>query len=237
MKKICLVVGGSKGLGKALVEAYRDAEFKIVEYSRSGEGEEHVTVDLSRRETSIDAIDLSFASVAKESWDEIVLIVNSATLYPIGPLHSSEPKQWWTHLDINLTMPISILGRFQAHMKDVQARKTAAFVSSGAAVSAMDGWSLYCASKAGVDHFVRCMALEQAALPFPITAVSLNPGIMDTDMQAGIRSATVEQFSEVAMFQSFKAEGSLVQPNVVAQNILNALSGDFENGTSIDVRG
>jgi NAD(P)-dependent dehydrogenase (short-subunit alcohol dehydrogenase family) len=237
MTKLCMIVGGSKGLGKSLVEQYQTLDYDVWECSRTGDGQQHLTVDLSRRESAIDLMDSLFAQRSKEPYDEVLLIVNAAMLDPIGPLASSEPKEWWQHIDVNLTMPISIFGRFQTHFNAKNAHKIAAFVSSGASSGPMDGWSLYCASKAGVDHFLRSMALEQTRNQTPIKCVSLNPGIMDTEMQATIRESSADDFSQVERFRSFKTEGALIAPDVVALNIVYALKEPFENGTTLDVRG
>lgn len=237
MKKLCLLVGGSKGLGQAVAEDYRTAGYQLVEFSRSGEGPEHIDVDLSRRETAIDAIDEQFAAFSGEHWDEVHLVLNAAVIGPIGPLAGSEPKDWWAHLDINLVLPISIAGRFQAHFAGKPARCVLGFVSSGVAVHAKDGWSLYCASKAGVEHFIRSMALEQDRSEQPILCVNLDPGVMDTDMQGAIRQADSAQFSQVQRFIDRYHDGGLAQPAVVAQRLRQALEGDFQNGSTVDVSG
>jgi NAD(P)-dependent dehydrogenase (short-subunit alcohol dehydrogenase family) len=237
MKKLCLLVGGSRGLGLALLEAYKNQGFDVIEFSRNGDSDNHVSVDLSLRETAIDTIDAEFSKQKETDWDEVHLILNAAVVDPLGPLFMSEPKQWWKHLDINMTLPISILGRFQVHFNSLPSRKVAAFVSSGLAVSAMDGSSLYCATKAGVEHFVRAMALEQERLPHPILCANLNPGIMNTDMQADIRRSTDAQLSQVDVFKGFQSQDALVDPAVVAANTFQALSQQFENGSRIDVSG
>jgi NAD(P)-dependent dehydrogenase (short-subunit alcohol dehydrogenase family) len=237
MKKLCLLVGGSRGLGLALLEAYKNQGFDVIEFSRNGDSDNHVSVDLSLRETAIDTIDAEFSKQKETDWDEVHLILNAAVVDPLGPLFMSEPKQWWKHLDINMTLPISILGRFQVHFNSLPSRKVAAFVSSGLAVSAMDGSSLYCATKAGVEHFVRAMALEQERLPHPILCANLNPGIMNTDMQADIRRSTDAQLSQVDVFKGFQSQDALVEPSVVAANTFQALSQQFENGSRIDVSG
>ncbi len=236
-EKLCLLVGGSKGLGRALLQTYREKGYSVIEFSRTGNSESHRTVDLSRRETAIDTIDNAFAEATKDRWDEIQLIINAAILSPIGPLSMSEPKEWWQHIDINFTLPISILGRFQTHMKEMPCRKVAAFVSSGAAEHAFDGWGLYGASKAGVNQFIRSMALEQARLASPIWCAILNPGVMDTEMQASIRNARPDQFSQLNSFVQRYEAGELALPEVVAHNIYTALSQPFSNGAEIRVAG
>ena len=62
-------------------------------------------------------------------------------------------------------------------------------ISSGAASSPYAGWSVYCASKAGLDHFTRCVGLEQRGQAFPVTCIALAPGVIDTGMQEVIRAS------------------------------------------------
>ncbi|MBU2862568.1 SDR family NAD(P)-dependent oxidoreductase [Reinekea forsetii] len=237
MKKLLLLVGGSAGLGEALYSHYKNMGYDIVEFSRSGQQPEHVFLDMSRKETAIDTIDLQFAQLAKQPWQEIVLIINAAQIGPIGELAMSEPKQWWQNIEVNLTLPISIMGRFQTHFQAVEAPKNIAFVSSGAATSVIEGWSLYSATKAGVEHFIRVVAQEQSSKSNPITPVILNPGIMDTQMQATIRSSSEAQFSNVDWFKQAHETGQLASPATVAGNIAAVLSGKLEAGQVYDVSG
>ncbi len=235
MSKLCVIIGGSKGLGRALSALYEQNHFQIAEFSRTGQGYHHLTTDLSRREVAIDSFDEYLAPIAKQDWDEVHLLMNAATLAPIGPLYMSEPKQWWQHVDVNLTLPISILGRFQWHFKDHPARKVVGYVSSGAATTAFDGWSLYGATKAGMAQFIRCMALEQDRLPQPIQCAILDPGVMDTDMQASIRESDSVRFSQHEAFVERYRADSLGDAANVATNIFQCLSEPFDNGCSFRV--
>lgn len=235
MNKLCFLVGGSRGLGKSLLQRYRDDGFEVVEFSRQGTGEGHVDLDLSRRETAIDTVDAHFSKHRDSVRDDIHLIINAAVIGPLGPLAQSEPKDWWAHLDINMVLPISIAGRFQHQFADHPARRVVAFVSSGAATQGIDGWSLYCATKAGVEHFIRTMALEQQRLKNPMLCLNLNPGVMATDMQASIRQATEEQFSGLQHFVDLHRNGELGKPDVVADNLFNVMNSRFESGCTVDV--
>jgi NAD(P)-dependent dehydrogenase (short-subunit alcohol dehydrogenase family) len=51
-------------------------------------------------------------------------------------------------------------------------------ISSGAAQHGYPAWSAYCASKAGVDRLMECIAIEEPWL----RAHAVAPGIVDTDM-------------------------------------------------------
>ena len=236
-KKLCFLVGGSRGLGKSIAENYQAAGYHVVECSRSGVGNEHIDVDLARRETAIDTIDAQFAALASEDWEDIHLVLNAAVIGPIGPLSGSEPKAWWAHMDINLVMPISITGRFQTHFGEHPARRVVGFVSSGVANHALDGWSLYGATKAGVEQFMRTMALEQQRKDRPILVVYLDAGVMDTDMQGDIRKSDSTQFSQVQRFIERYETGGLADPAIVAQRLRQTLESDVQSGSTVNIAG
>ena len=237
MKKLLILIGGSAGLGAALYEQYQQQGFEVAEFSRSGQQTGHIDIDLSRKESAIDTLDEQFRKLAETPWNHVQLIINAAQIGPIGDLASSDPKQWWQNIEVNFTLPISIVGRFQVHFQEQPISKTIAFVSSGAATSVIEGWSLYSASKAGVEHFIRVFAQEQGNQAQPINAVILNPGIMDTQMQATIRSTSQAQFSNVEWFKQAHENGQLASPSAVANNIASLLSGSVESGLGYDVSG
>ena len=60
-------------------------------------------------------------------------------------------------------------------------------MSSGAAHNPLEGWSMYCASKAGAFMLTRCAHLENRGAG--IRVMSLSPGTVATDMQRAIRDA------------------------------------------------
>ena len=103
-------------------------------------------------------------------------------------------------------------------------RKVVASISSGAALKGYAGWSLYCATKAGLEGFVRALALEQQPEPHPLLAVSIDPGVVDTQMQALIRTMSKRDFPEVERFIRRKNEGGLSAPSRVAAAVLRVLS-------------
>lgn len=228
--KLCLMTGGSRGLGAALVELYQNHGWTVREFSRSGRDETHVEADFSRREAAIDAIDAEFRVQANRDWDDIILILNAAQIGPIGPLSSSAPRAWWQSIDVNLTLNISATGLFQQHFQQSAARKTLVAMSSGAAQGGMGGWSLYCLAKAGLERLAEAVAEEQQGAAHPIQTLSISPGLIDTDMQAQIRASDASQFAEVEQFRAFQQNGALVTPERVAAAIMQLIERPFRSG-------
>ena len=66
-------------------------------------------------------------------------------------------------------------------------------VSSGAAVNPIEGWSAYCASKAGAAMLTASLHKEYAHLG--IRAMGLSPGTVATEMQVRIRASGVNPVS------------------------------------------
>jgi benzil reductase ((S)-benzoin forming) len=106
-------------------------------------------------------------------------------------------------------------------------------ISSGAARRPVEGWSAYCAGKAGLDMFVRSVNAEyaSAAAERSVRAVALAPGVVDTGMQESIRSA---DFAQVQRFRDLKENNQLSNPDDVAVRIAAYLKRDDFGATELD---
>lgn len=220
--KLALIIGGSRGLGLALVEQYQAAGWVVYEFSRSGTGEGHIDFDLIDHDLS------SYTSLlerlALQNWQEIILINNAATILPIKPVDQMGRDELQTALQINFSHPLLLLHAFVVTFSQHSARKVLAQISSGAAKRPIAAWTSYCASKAGVDHFMAVLALEQSSAKNPILAIVLDPGVMDTEMQATIRASNPAHFPELARFMARKEQGMLRPAAEVAQFCVAAIA-------------
>ena len=77
-------------------------------------------------------------------------------------------------------------------------------VSSGAAANPIEGWSAYCASKAGALMLTRMAHLEEAA--HGIRVLGLSPGTVATDMQVKIKASGVNAVSQLDFSVHIPAE-------------------------------
>jgi benzil reductase ((S)-benzoin forming) len=90
-------------------------------------------------------------------------------------------------------------------------------ISSGAATKPSAGWTAYAAAKAAVVQLTRTLALELEGSG--VTANALNPGHMDTEMQARMRRLSAEDFPRVEEYRALEREDRLVDPRVPARTI------------------
>lgn len=222
--RLALLTGGSKGLGLALCKALAAREFRVLEFSRSAPHGYSVSVDLSRPEESLRIVRKAIAPIAGESLEELLIINNAGTLAPIGPAYRKPRPEIVENLNINLTSAILILSEIIAVFQSAPCRKVIANISSGAAQKGYSGWSLYCAAKAGMENFVRALALEQQAETYPFIAINIGPGVIDTEMQALIRKSPASDFPDVYRFIQRKETNALAHPGTVAAAVLRIVS-------------
>jgi len=110
-------------------------------------------------------------------------------------------------------------------------------ISSGAGRNAFAGWSTYCAAKAGLDHFSRATALDEARRPNGAKIVSLAPGVIDTAMQAQLRATDAAGFPDKQRFLDLHAKSQLATPEAAADRVLAYLArADFGHNPVADVR-
>ena len=234
--KLAIISGGSRGLGAALVTQCLDAGYTVKELSRSGNSAETVNVDLSQPEALLDTITPLFQELSAQTWDEILLYNNAGLINPVGVVSDKPLDAIMTNINVNFTSAILLIRAFIDAFQDAACPKTLINISSGAALRGIYGWSLYCGAKAGIENFVRTVAVEQAGQAHPIKALNIGPGIIDTGMQADIRAVSAEDFPGVSMFVGFKEDGKLRSPETVASAIRNILDANLPNGSRHNIQ-
>lgn len=188
-----MISGASRGLGEALALSLAAPGVSLVLVARSARRLKSVAYAARKLGADVANVvgDVSQASTAEEvvrvsqsGGGEIAAVVsNAGDIAPLGPLAAQDPGMILNSISVNL---VGVL--YLAHETIPSLRRsqgTFVAISSGAAAEARAGWSPYCAAKAGVEHFVRVMAIEEPGIRF----LAFRPGSMDTDMQVAIRNS------------------------------------------------
>jgi len=221
--KLFIVTGGSRGLGQALCEQFKARDYKILEFSRSAPHEYSVQTDLADPEKCRLTVANAIAAIDGTQLQELIVVSNAGTLEPIGPAASKSYSDLIKNMNTNYVSAILVLTEIIARFQAAPCRKVIVNISSGAALKSRAGWSLYCAAKVGMENFIRALALEQQAEPKPFIPINIDPGVIDTEMQALIRATPQFDFPDVEMFNQRKNQGALVSPDNVAAAILRIL--------------
>lgn len=230
-RRLAIVSGGSRGLGAALCEAWQRRGWQVLELSRSAPHAYSKRLDLGDPPSAAATLADALQPLAAKAWDEIAIVSNAALLTPIGPVAEQARGEVMANLAINVTGGVLLMAEAVQQFQPHAARKTLVNISSGAALKAMAGWSLYCASKAALEHYVRSLAVEQALQPHPLLAINFDPGVMDTGMQAAIRASNANDFPDHARFVERHRAGELRPPAVVAEAVVRLVASNaFEGG-------
>ena len=164
--------------------------------------------------------------------------VNNAAMIPaIVPLADAQANDLAQALRVGLEAPMQLTAAFLHATAHWTASRKVLNISSGLGRRPMASQAAYCAAKAGMDHFTRCLALEEAAKTNGAKVCSLAPGVIDTDMQLQLRSANGDNFPDQAGFSRLKSSGSLASPESAAASVLAFMArADFGSQPVADVR-
>lgn len=233
------ITGTSRGIGKALAELLlEDSESHVTGISRScsisHRNYKHFSVDLSNPEEAN-----SFIFETEPDAKAVFLINNSAVLGEIEPLGKISAESIIRSYNVNLVSPTILMNNFVRSFQDTGIKKQILNVSSGAGRNAVDGWTTYCATKAGLDMVSRVLHAEQSfIIDNPIKIHSVAPGVIDTNMQDEIRAGDPSGFSRHNDFVKLKESGLLDSPSLAAQRLVKILSEpDKFMDVVLDVRG
>ena len=234
--KLAVISGGSRGLGAEIAKGYLRRGFQVLEFSRSAPHAHSVAADFSDPLQAVDVIAREFRLLAALDFTEIVIVSNAGTVSPIGPVSRKEPSEVIANLNVNVTSAILFISEAVRQFQSQPCRKTIVQISSGAALREYFGWSLYCSAKAGMETFIRALALEQQAETHPFRAINIEPGIIDTDMQGSIRSSSEQDFPDLRRFLEFQKAGALRPAAEVAELILKIVQQESGSGVRRSVR-
>ena len=218
------VTGSSKGLGKAIADQLLQNPINFVfGYARSNTINHkqyyHKLIDFS----NLDAVQKLRFPELKDA-KRLVLINNAGSVGEIKHVGNLSPQKIIECYNINLVVPTIITNEFLKTYQKNNIEILIVNISSGAGQSAIDGWSVYCATKAGVDMFSRVTQEEATINKTNVKVLSIAPGIIDTDMQKDIRNADEGNFSNVARFVEYKKNGDLSTAEAAAGKILQFIN-------------
>jgi benzil reductase ((S)-benzoin forming) len=147
--------------------------------------------------------------------ESITLINNAAQVTPLGPIDICTPDETVRNIQINLLAPILLTQSLIKQTQQLDIDRIVVNISSGSAKHAAAGMSVYCASKAALNMFTSCVQLESHR---SLTTYTIDPGMVDTDMQALVRNE--EGLPIAAFFKEIKETGSLKSAEDVAKKIV-----------------
>ncbi|NUT97547.1 MAG: SDR family oxidoreductase [Saccharothrix sp.] len=181
MSRGVLVTGGSRGIGAAIVAAFRDLGDEVVGLSSAD-------VDLADPESIARAVDR-----AAEALGSIDVLVNNAGLVELGTVGNSDYAQWqalWRRtFEVNVFGAANMSYCVAKHMIDRGVRGRIVNVGSRGAFRGEPDMPAYGASKAALHSMGQSLAVALA--PHGIAVTSVAPGFVATDRVADMVDESV----------------------------------------------
>lgn len=188
-RKVAVVSGGSRGLGRILVERLLADGWRVATFSRSPSEFIEKTAEHASDAFYWGAADLhepqamrSFVSDVARRFGRVDLLVNNAGILHQELLLTTAPRRIDALVTSNLVAPIMLTQACARYM--TKSGGTIVNISSINAVRGYRGVSVYAAAKAGLEGFSRSLARELG--PYDIRVNSIVPGFFDSDMTAGV---------------------------------------------------
>jgi NAD(P)-dependent dehydrogenase (short-subunit alcohol dehydrogenase family) len=219
--KAALVTGAASGLGRAtaLALARAGADVCIVDVNEGGLHDTATQLRALGRKALIHAADLSrhanchaAVDAAINSFGRLDALCNVAGIIVMCNAHEMSPADWERTLAVNLSAPFYLSQAAIPHLLKVSGAivnvtSSAAFVGEAYAAA-------YCASKAGLTHMTKAMAMEYTHKPIRINAVA--PGGMATNIAANLKMPPDVDYALIKRYSGLRG---LVEVNDVAEMI------------------
>ncbi|WP_095588714.1 SDR family oxidoreductase [Actibacterium ureilyticum] len=199
--KTVMITGASRGIGAETARVFADAGANVALLARSRAAIADLADELGDRALAIPCdvsryrdLDAAVNATVDAFGGLDVLIGNAGVIEPVARLETSDPEAWGHVIDINLK---GVYYGMRAALPVMTANGggTIITISSGAAHNALEGWSHYCASKAGAAMMTRALDLENRGQG--IRAMGLSPGTVATQMQKEIKASGVNAVSQL----------------------------------------
>lgn len=240
--RYAVITGASRGLGASVAQQLLAEGLQVISVSRnenedlkraaaeSGARFRHFTCNLASEE-QVQNVFSEIADLVYKDAERVLVVNNAGVIEPIEVAGELDSSLVMTNVQVNLTAPIMISNLMLQKAKTTGVGTVIANVTSGAAERPIHGWSIYCSTKAAINMFTMTAGLELEMAGGHSKIIAFSPGIMDTDMQATIRSSSEEAFAELETFKNYKETGSLRSPDTVAGALVKLmLDSNLENG-------
>jgi 3-oxoacyl-[acyl-carrier protein] reductase len=218
-RKVAVVSGGSRGLGRSLVERLLDDGWQVATFSRTANSFISEARSAAKEDFVWEAADLSepetvgrFAKRAIARFGHVDLLVNNAGALRQELFLATPSSHIGALITSNLVAPITLT----QHCARAMTRQNGGVIVGVSSINAIRGHrgvAVYSAAKAGLDGFNRSLARELGPLNIRVNAVV--PGFFDSDMTTGVtdenrqrilkrtpigRLATVDDIADVVLF-------------------------------------
>ncbi len=237
---VAIVTGGSRGIGKAIVEELLKNNYSVIVTARN-ESDDIIKFKEAYKgkvffvpcDISVDEDRKKLSGFAQTTFGKIDLLVNNAGIAPRERKDILEitPENFDFLTDINLKGTFFVTQEL-APLLIKNNKSRIVNISSVSAYTASVNRGEYCISKAGISMITKLFAARLAE--YGVSVIEIRPGIIETDM-----TSTVKEKYEKLIADGITPINRMGQPEDVAKCVASIAQGNFDfcTGTVIDCDG
>lgn len=202
--QVALVTGGSRGIGRGIVNAFTTEGAKVAFVYRGNQAAaDELVRELTQAGGTVlalqaDVTDSAAATTCvqrvEKEWDRLDILVNNAGIVRDDLFVRMEPEAWQSVLQTNLGGTYHFC-RAVAYTLMKQRRGRIINISSVAAEHVNIGQANYAASKGAINALTRALAVELASRNVTVNAIA--PGFIETDMSEAVRNKAGELIKKI----------------------------------------
>ena len=236
--KTAIVTGGSRGIGKAIVEMLASMNVQVVlNYYKSEEQAKKIKEELNKKGYIVEIFkaDISKRADVKklvkftlDKFKNIDILINNAGISGYKLFTDITDEDWKKMIDTNLN---SVFYTTQEVLPNMIHNKRGTIVNISS-VWGMVGSSCevhYSVSKAGIDAMTKALAKELA--PSNIRVNSIAPGLINTDMNSNLKKDEMEELEKEIPL------GKIGKPIDIARCVKWLIEDEYTTGQIISING
>lgn len=235
-KKLALVTGGTRGIGKAICLALKDQGYTVVaNYATRDEAAQAFTAETGIATykwdiSDFEACDAAVKKITSEQNAPVAVLVNNAGITKDGAMHKMTAENWGKVIHTNLD---SCFNMSRAVIESMRTENFGRIISISSVNGQLGqfGQTNYSAAKSGIFGFTKALARETAAKGITVNAIA--PGYIATDMVKSVPDNIMEKIV------SGIPVGRLGEPEEVARCVcfLADDGASFITGETLSVNG
>lgn len=201
--KTALITGGSRGIGKAIVEKFVEEGCQVAfTYLGSVDKAEKICKELSTDTCKVRSYKCDASSLAEtenliktvlEDFGDIDILINNAGITKDGLIMRMSEEQWNQVIQTNLNSVFNTTKALQRHFLK---SKKGSIINMGSVIGIHGnaGQSNYAASKAAIIGFSKSVALELGSRNIRCNVIA--PGFIETEMTASLGEDVIEKYTQ-----------------------------------------
>jgi NADP-dependent 3-hydroxy acid dehydrogenase YdfG len=224
MNKTIVVTGGTKGIGRAIVDKFAHEGFTVLTCARTEEENFPENVHFFKADMSKKAEVLAFADFVKATVNQVDILVNNTGFFLPGQIHNEEEGTLEAMIETNLYSAYHLT---RALVGDMITRKEGYIfnICSTASITAYTNGGSYCISKFALLGMSK--VLREELKPHHVRVTSILPGATLTNSWAGVELPAERFIAPEDIAQVVWTAYSLPDSTVLEEILLRPMLGDL----------